>query len=195
MTKMNNTFVENSEKLSDSVLVEKINSGEYDLLREIISRYTPVVQYYAKGLALNDSDVEDLVQDGLIALYSAVKGYVPDKASFSTFASLCIKRAMIGENRAAVRKKRVPVELCDSLDETPELAGVKSAENEFIEKENLKTLTDSIRLELSEFEYKVLSAFLSGSSYSAIAEECEVSVKAVDNALKRIRAKLKNRTK
>lgn len=191
---MNNTFVENSKNVSDELLIEKINSGEYDLLRVIISRYTPVVQYYAKGLALNSNDIEDLVQDGLIALYSAVKGYSPDKASFSTFASLCIKRAMIGENRAAGRKKRIPAELCTSLDETPELAGVKSAENEFIEKESLKDLTDSIRLELSEFEYKVLSAFLSGHTYSAIAEEYGVTAKSVDNALKRIRAKLKNRT-
>lgn len=191
---MNNTFVENNKNLSDDVLIERINSGEYELLRVLISRYTPVVQYYAAGYALHDSDVEDLMQDGLIALYSAVKGYVPGKASFATFVSLCIKRAMIGENRAAGRKKRVPAELCSSLDETPELAGVKSAENEFIEKESLKDLTDSIRLELSEFEYKVLSAFLSGQTYSAIAEECEVTVKSVDNALKRIRAKLKNRT-
>ena len=193
MTQMNITFVENSKKMSDEEIIEKINAGEYELLHVIISRYTPVVKYHAKGFASNDSDIEDLVQDGLIALYSAVKGYSSDKASFSTFASLCIKRAMIGENRAAGRKKRVPAELCSSLDEAPELAGVKSAENEFIEKESLKTLTDSIRLELSEFEYKVLSAFLAGHTYSAIAEEYGVAVKSVDNALKRIRSKLRNK--
>lgn len=190
---MNNTFVENSKKMSDEELVTKINAGEYDLLRVIVARYTPVVKYHAKGFAANESDIEDLVQDGLIALYSAVKGYSSQKASFSTFASLCIKRAMIGESRAAGRKKRVPTELCSSLDETPELAGVKSAETEFIEKESFKTLTDSIRLELSEFEYKVLSAFLAGHTYSAIAEECGVAVKSVDNALRRIRSKLKNK--
>ena len=185
--------MENSKFLSDNVLIERINQGEYELLHTLISRYTPLVKYYASKPEFHCNDFEDLMQDGLIALYSAVKGYDPEKSSFSTFASLCIKRAMIGEKRTDGRKKRIPSELCSSLDDMEELVGVKSAENEFLEKESLQTLKDNIRLELSSFEYKVLLGFMSGLSYADIADQNNVTTKSVDNALKRIRLKLKNK--
>lgn len=189
---MIDTFVKNSKNLSDEQLIKKINSGEFEFLHELIKKYLPTVHFYAANLALHESDVDDLVQEGIIALYSAVRSFRADKSSFATYATLCIKRAMLGDNRTKRRKKRIPDELCESLDETPEIAGVKSAENIYIEKESLKDLADNIKLELSEFEYKVLSSFLSGAQYAVIADECGVNVKSVDNALRRIRQKLKS---
>ena len=190
---MSISFVENRENFSDEELVRLINSGEYELLRVLISRYTPLVKSIAVKTAVQESDVDDLTQEGLIALYSAVNGYSEQKSSFSTFATLCVKRAMIDFVRVNTRKKRVPQEMCSSLEESAELVGSKSAESEFIEKDSLKHLTESIRVELSEFEYKVLTDFLSGSTYMDIAKENLVSVKSVDNALKRIRQKLKTK--
>ncbi len=190
---MSITFGENIKNLSDNVLIERINAGELELLQIIISRYTPTVRFYAKKIALHESDVEDMVQDGLIALYSAVKSFVPGKAAFSTFATLCIKRAMLGVNRIAVRKRNIPSELLSSLDEAPETFTEKSPETVYIEKESLERLTETIRLELSAFEYKVLNAFLEGKSYSQIADDNGITVKSVDNALSRIRGKLKGK--
>ena len=188
---MGNSFVENRENLPDETLVERINSGDYELLRILFSRYTPIVRSMSLRTARNDVDVEDLMQEGLISLYSAVKGYSAEKSSFRSFAMICIKRAMVDFIRSNTRKKLVPPDMCSSIDETPDLVNTKSAESEFIEKESLKTLTESIRVELSEFEYKVLASFLSDNSYTDIAKENNVSVKSVDNALKRIRTKLK----
>ena len=190
---MKNSFIEKSKNISDEELIKQINEGCYECLHILIMRYTPLVKYYAQKQSFNHNITEDLVQEGIIALYSAVKNFDAEKSSFSTFASLCINRVMLTHKQAEARKKRVPQELCSSFDEFSEIIGAKSAENEFLEKESLKILTDNIKLELSGFEYNVLSGFLSDMSYSDIAENNGVTIKSVDNALKRIRSKLKSK--
>ena len=192
---MYDTFVKNGKNLSDELLARKINSGELEYLHELIKKYLPTVRFYANAFASHESEKEDLIQEGIIALYSAVRSYKKDKASFATYATLCIKRAMIGENRMKSRKKHIPAELCDSLEEAEVFVGAQSAENVYLEKESYNDLTKNIALELSEFEYKVLSSFLAGEAYADIACNYNVSVKSVDNALKRIRTKLSSRKK
>ncbi len=160
-------------------------------MQVIIERYYPVILYYARKYAPDDLR-EDAVQEGNLALFSAVKNYNLKKASFSTFASLCVKRAVIAVLRGKNRKKDIPDELMSSIEEL-ELIDANTPEKILIDRENLRTLTDSIKVELSSLEYKILQLHLSGNNYSQIALKLEISEKSVDNALSRVRKKLKSK--
>lgn len=188
---MVNNFVENNKNLTDNEIIEKINSGDYELLAVIIDRYYPVILYYARKFCLEDH-FEDAVQEATLALYSAVKDYLPERSSFGTFASLCIKRSLISFLKLNNRKKNIPDELISSIDDQ-QIIDSNTPEKIFFDREDYKNLANSIRLELSPLEYKVLQFYLSGEKYSAIAEKLEISEKAVDNALWRIRKKLKDK--
>lgn len=187
---MSEVFIEKCKELSDAQLAELINRGEYIYLGVLIERYTPLIRSGISKLSDAPLDADDLFQEATLALCSAIKAYDPEKSAFSTFAALCINRALAGELRTAVSSRRVPSGLISPIDDV-ELAGGTSPEAILIEKESYKRLTDSIRLELSELEYRVLCAFLADKSYADIARELGVTVKSVDNSLRRIRTKLK----
>ena len=186
---MRNTFVEINEKLSDDEIISKINSGEYELLHIIIKRYNEVILYYTQKYC-PESYREDAVQEASFALYSAVKNYNPKKSSFKTFATLCIKRSVIAVLKSQQRQKDIPDELLSSIDEI-DVADCNSPEKIFFEREDLKLLTDNIRLELSPLEFSVLQHYLTGESYRDIAKNMGIPEKSVNNALTRIRKKLK----
>ena len=172
-------------------MIEKINNGDYELLAVIIDRYYPVVLYYTKKYCPADYS-EDAVQEALLALYSAVKDFDSQKSSFSTFASVCIKRSLISVLKSRNRKKSIPDELMSPIDEL-QIVDSNSPEKIFFDREDYKSLTDTIKLELSSLEYKVLQLYLSGERYSDIAKELNISEKSVDNSLWRIRKKLKDK--
>lgn len=186
---MGKKFVENYEKMSDNELIERINSGEYELLAVLLNRYYPMIIYYISKYCPENLR-EDGIQEANLALYSAAKSFDGAKASFSTFAALCIKRSVFNLLESRCRKKDIPDELVTSIDEL-EIVDCNSPEKIFFEREEYKALTDSIELKLSGMEYKVLQLYLAGESYADIGEKLSVSQKAVDNALLRIRKKLK----
>ncbi len=188
---MIDNFVEINENLPDNIIISRINSGDLELLKVIFERYNSVINYHISKycpIVLRD----DAFSEATFALFSAVKNYTEDKSSFKTFASLCIKRAVISVVKNNSREKDIPSELLESIEDYEIIDG-NSPEKIFFEQEALKNLTDTIRLELSELEYKVLQVFLSGESYSLIAKRLNITEKAVDNALLRIRKKLKNK--
>ena len=125
-----------------------------------------------------------------MALFSAVKSYQEDKSSFSNFDFICINRSIVTQLRNHNAAHRVPGNLISPLDEV-ELFDENSPENIFIEKESYLSLAEAIKNDLSKLEYNVFYEFLAGCSYVEIAEKLNISVKSVDNALKRIRTKLK----
>lgn len=182
-------FVENYENLSDDEIVASIKKGNYEMLQVIIDRYYPTISFYVKKYCPSDY-IEDAFQEATLALYSAVKNYEPQKASFSTFATLCIKRSLIGVLKLRQRKKDIPEELLTSIEEL-DLVDSNSPEKIFFDREDYKNLTDTIKLELSSLEYDVLQLYLSGEKYSDIAVKLNISEKSVDNSLARIRKKLK----
>jgi len=186
---MRNTFVEINENLSDDEIIIKINDGDYELLHIIMTRYHNVILYYVNKYCPKPYR-EDAVQEASFALYSAVKHYEPDKSSFSSFATLCIKRSVIAVLKNQQRQKDIPDELISSIDEL-DIADCNSPEKIFFDREDLKALTDNIKLELSPLEYKVLQHYLTGESYRVIAERLNIPEKSVNNALSRIRRKLK----
>lgn len=186
---MSTKFVENYENMSDGKIVEMINGGNYELLQLIIERYYPVILRYVRDYC-PQTYAEDAVQEATLALYSAVHGYDPEKSSFSTFASLCIKRSVLSVVKQQQRKKVIPNGLISTIDGL-EIADGNTPEKIFFDKESYRALADTIRLELSSLEYEVLQLYLSGSSYRNISERLGISEKAVDNALTRIRKKLR----
>ncbi len=183
------TFVENYEKMSDNEIVQQIKDGNYELIKVIIERYYPTVLFNVKKYCPENLR-EDAVQEATLALYTAVKDFDAQKSSFSTFASLCISRSVLGVLKKSRRKKDIPDELVDSLDNL-EIADNNTPEKIFFDKEDYKSLANTIKLELSALEYRVLQLFLSGISYSAIADTLGITEKAVDNSLARVRKKLK----
>ena len=188
---MSNTFVENYEILSDEEIVTLINSGKIELLQVIIERYLPKILFLVKKYC-PESDREDAVQEATFALYSAVKNYKNEKSSFATFASLCIRRSVYTGLKQNNRAKHIPDELLQPINDV-EIPDCNSPEKIFFDRESYKSLANSIKLELSGLEYSVLQLFLSGKRYTEIAHELNISEKSVNNALIRIRKKLKNR--
>lgn len=182
---------EKISQISDSDLVALINDGKYEYLQLLINRYMPYVISVASRYRAGGFDTEDFIQEGMLAIFSAVKSFDSSKASFKTFVALCINRAMTAAlTRIAGANRHIPEGLISPIDEI-ELSDMNSPESIFIEKESFNDLEHTIKQELSDFEYQVLCEFLSGKSYAEIADTLNVSVKSVDNALKRIRAKIK----
>ncbi len=179
------------EKLSDNQLVELINQGEYKYLQLLINRYMPYIISVASRYNAGGFDTEDFIQEGVLAIFSAVKTYDDSKASFKTFAGICINRAMTSAlTRAVGKAKHIPENLISPIDDV-ELADTSDPESILIEKENISNLEHTIKKDLSKLEYQVLSEFLSGKSYADIAKTLGITTKSVDNALRRIRAKIK----
>lgn len=182
---------ENLAQITDNELVALINNGEYKYLQLLINRYMPYIISVASRYKAGGFDTEDFIQEGILAIFSAVKAYDPEKASFKTFVTLCINRAMSSAlSRVAGAAKHIPEGLISPIDEV-QLPDMNNPEKIFIEKESYNDLEHTIKSELSDFEYQVLCEFLSGKSYADIAESLSVSTKSVDNALKRIRSKIK----
>ncbi len=186
---MGKNIVENYENLSDEAIVELINNGDFQPLDTIISRYYPTILLHINQLC-PDELREDAIQEARFALYSAIKVYNSQKSTFSTFAGVCIKRSVISFLRNQSRKKTIPSELVSSIDDV-EIADSNSPEKIFFDRNDYIALTDNIKLELSHLEYKVLQLYVSGFRYSVIADKLGLTEKSVNNAMLRIRKKLK----
>lgn len=189
---MGQAFLDECNSLSDNEVAELIKSGKFVYLGVIIERYTPLIKSCVSKFRDSGIDSDDLFQEATLALCSAIKAFDSKKASFSAFASLCISRALNDVIRATNAKRRVPENMLTPIDDVVLTDGI-SPETILIEKESYLRLTDNIRLELSNLEYKVLCSFLADKSYADIAKELNITAKSVDNTLRRIRTKLKNK--
>lgn len=180
-----------TSQMSDSALVGFVNDGKYEYLQVLINRYMPYVISVASHYKTGGLDTEDFIQEGVLAIFSAVKSFDESKASFKTFVTLCIKRAINSAlSRASGADKHIPDGLISPIDDI-ELPDMNNPESIFIEKESFSDLEHTLKSELSDFEYQVLCEFLTGKTYVQIAEALGVSAKSVDNALKRVRSKIK----
>ena len=184
------------EKLTDEELVERIRAGETSCMDTLIERYKRQVRNQARTLYLIGGDSDDLIQKGMLGLFKAIRDYRPEKeVSFEAFAKLCISRQLYSAVQAAGRQKHVPlntyVELSDQLDAQDDGPQGKSPEELLIDRENMEKLKEEIWQLLSPMEKKILRSYLDGESYTETASRLNKSPKSVDNALQRIRRKLK----
>ena len=199
---MNNNY----NNMSDDELLELINKKDTDALDFLICKYKDLVNSKVNKYFIIGAEKEDIVQEGLIGLYKAIKDYKPDKQnSFKSFANLCIERQLITAIKSSNRQKHMPLNSYLSLNMTAfenedgnnDTQIVDVLENTVIEdpldtitkKEYFSSVENVIDSSLSDFEKKVLNRYVQGEAYVKIAERLDAPVKSVDNAIQRIRKK------
>lgn len=194
-------------QISDEALIDRLRQGEEPIVDYICDKYKNLVRSQAKSMFLLGADKEDLIQEGMIGLFKAVRDYDRKKdASFYTFAQLCISRQMYTAVQAAKRQKHQPLNTYVSLDFHSTSQGEKETdtfspqmlqqtgsnpEEMVLDRERITDLEKKIETQLSEFEKQVLDLYLTGMSYTEIARVLGREEKATDNALQRLKAKIK----
>lgn len=199
------------ENCSDEELIVRLRDGEDHITDYIMDKYKNLVRSKAKSMYILGADSEDLIQEGMIGLFKAVRDYdIGRDASFFTFADLCIARQMYTAVEASRRKKHTPLNSYisiytqnrqdgqldaegDEMELVNALASVhdRNPEELLIDKENLEGIEKVIEKELSSFEKQVLDLYVTGMSYSQIAKVLRKDDKSTDNALQRIKNKLR----
>lgn len=187
---------------SDEVLCGFAAGGDRAAEECLVTRYNRLVRVCARPYFLAGGDSEDLIQEGMIGLISAIRGFQPDKeAGFRTYAEVCIRNRIRSAARAAARGKHAPLNQSVSLgtsffDQDADNYGcglrqqcLESPEDVFIDREESETRMKAVREQLSGFEKTVLALYLNGFSYGEIAAQVDKPVKSVDNAVQRIRRK------
>ena len=192
---------------TDEELLIRFRDGEAAIIEYIMNKYKNLVRSKAKSMYILGADSDDLIQEGMIGLFKAVRDYdIGRDASFSTFADLCVSRQMYTAVQASRRQKHIPLNTYISLDnsagtnregEEEKLVNVlaarsgQSPEEMVIDRENVTQLERTIEKELSSFEKQVLDLYLTGMGYQQIARVLGKDDKSTDNALQRIKTKLK----
>lgn len=168
-------------------------NGDDESMALLISAITPIAK--AKGYALADSRVagEDLTQEGMLGFLEAVKGFNPEKGGFKTYAETCINNRILSAVRASYNNKNAALSKAVPLDDTAEeVSGDESDPAKILSsKLEFEYITGLINSNLSEFERQVITLRFTGMSYSEISERLDCGEKAVDNALQRIRKKMR----
>ncbi|MBD1372384.1 RNA polymerase sporulation sigma factor SigH [Hazenella sp. IB182357] len=189
--------------LTDEDLVCGVRIGDQEALEHLINKYKNFVRAKARSYFLIGADHEDIVQEGMIGLYKAIRDFRGDKlASFKAFAELCITRQIITAIKTATRQKHIPLNSYVSLDKPAydddtdrtlldKIPGTLSNPEEiYINQEEYSDIEDKIAKILSDLEKKVLMLYLDGRSYQEIAVDLNRHVKSIDNALQRVKRKL-----
>ena len=193
-------------QVEDGYLIALAKQGSADAYDRIVRRYYGFVRLKASSYFLAGGDADDLIQEGLVGLYKAVRDYRTDReSSFRNFAELCITRQIITAVKTATRNKHTPLnqyvsfssspagatgELEPTLDEMLPGPSAHDPVNQVISSEELRALVACISTALSELETRVLSLYLDGHSYEEVGRRLGCDCKAVDNALQRVKRKV-----
>ena len=183
---------------TDEELIVRLRAGENVISDYLMEKYKDLVRRRANAMYLIGGEKDDLIQEGMIGLFKAVRDYQPDrKTSFQTFAGLCIERQIYSAIQGSNRQKHLPLNTYVSLsaEEEENTMGEQWAEHPeaiVIARENVRILEEEIKKLLSPLENTVLSYYLDGYNYVQIGEILGKSPKSMDNALQRIRTKIRN---
>ncbi|QXE01838.1 RNA polymerase sporulation sigma factor SigH [Terribacillus sp. DMT04] len=190
--------------MEDSALVDLVKAGRVDALDFLINKYRNFVRAKARTYFLIGADREDIVQEGMIGLYKAIRDFNGEKlASFKAFAELCVTRQIITAIKTATRQKHIPLNSYVSLDKPiydeesdrtllDIIVSSKAGDPQdvLINQERFLDMEEKMAQLLSELERQVLALYLDGRSYQEISEELKRHVKSIDNALQRVKRKL-----
>ncbi len=196
------------DSMDDEQLILQIHDGgSNETIDYVMNKYKDLVRKKAASMYILGADRDDLIQEGMIGLFKAVRDYDCGRdASFSTFADLCISRQMYSAIKALSRKKHTPLNSYISiyasredseqgsdvsLEEILESDSNLIPEQYVLDQENLRTLEENIDKELSELERQVLDLYITGMSVKSIAKVLGRDEKSTDNAMQRVRTKLK----
>ncbi|WP_235864152.1 RNA polymerase sporulation sigma factor SigH [Sutcliffiella halmapala] len=190
--------------MDDEQVVVLVHLGDSEALDYLINKYKNFVRAKARSYFLIGADREDIVQEGMIGLYKAIRDFKEDKlTSFKAFAELCITRQIITAIKTATRQKHIPLNSYVSLDKPiydeesdrtlmDVISGAKVMDPEelIINQEEFDDIEVKMAELLSDLERKVLALYLDGRSYQEISEDLNRHVKSIDNALQRVKRKL-----
>jgi len=197
-------FPDEYEEMLDEELVELARQGSTLAQEYLITKYKNFVRAKARSYFLIGADRDDIMQEGMIGLYKAIRDFRSDKlSSFRAFAELCVTRQIITAIKTATRQKHIPLNSYVSLnkpiyDEDSDrtlldvISGSKITDPEelIISREEFGDIEQKMGEILSDLEWKVLMAYLDGKSYQEIADDLDRHVKSIDNALQRVKRKL-----
>ena len=189
--------------MQDEEIINKIKAGDKSALNYLMDKYKELVNMKVSKYYIIGAEKEDIVQEGMIGLYKAIKSYSEDKnTSFKSFANMCIERQLITAIKTSNRQKHMPLNSYLSLntaayddEDNTELMDifnnntVEDPLETITKKEYYKTVENVIDKSLSDFEKQVLARFMKGESYVDIANKLDAPVKSIDNAIQRIRKK------
>lgn len=190
---------------SDEELLLKLKNGEHEIIDYIMEKYKFLVKKNAKAMYLIGGDSDDLLQEGMIGLFKAVRDFDADKEnSFYSFANMCISRQIYSAIKASNRKKHIPLNTYISIytqedDEDIRLIDRFSCDNnanpeeQIINQETFDDFYKELFCDLSSFEKEVLECYLDDMNYDKIADKLGKNKKSIDNALGRIRKKISER--
>ena len=197
---MEHIFYENK---TDEELLELLRAGDGEIMDYLLEKYKPVVRKKANTMFLLGGDTDDLIQEGMIGLFKAIRDYRQDKdSSFSTFANICIARQIYKAVEAASRKKHGPLNsyISLSVDDDTQMKGhlqnqlkaspLNDPENLLIGQEEMEKFFADLNEMLSPLEQQVLELHLAGNNYHQIAEILKKPEKSIDNALQRMKQKI-----
>ncbi len=189
---------------TDEQLISQIKEGNEQALTYLLNRYKPLVNHKVSKYFMVGAEKEDIVQEGMIGLYKAIRNFDSEKQnSFKTFANICVERQLITAIKTSTRQKHMPLNSYISLNvaaytnEDDSIELVETYDNKSVEdpletmmkKEFYREVRDTIQSSLSKFERQVLDRFVQGESYETIAQNVDAPIKSVDNAIQRIRKK------
>ena len=187
------------DKIKDEELIFRFKQGETEILDYLMEKYKNMVRKKARAMFLIGGDNDDMIQEGMIGLFKAVRDYQPEKeASFQTFARICVDRQIYNAIQNSNRQKHQPLNSYISLSQEdgeneehlPDM-WVENPESIIIDQENVRDLEQEITCTLSPMENQVLDYYLDGNGYTEIAKIMGKTPKSIDNALQRIRGKIK----
>ena len=185
--------------IKDEELISRFKNGESEILDYLMEKYKEFVRKKARTMFLIGGENDDLIQEGMIGLFKAVRDYQPDRdAAFQTFASICVDRQIYNAIQSSNRQKHQPlnsyISLSEQDGENEEHLGDNWGENPesiIIDQENVQDLEQEITATLSPMENQVLEYYLVGNGYGEIAQIMGKTPKSIDNALQRIRIKIR----
>jgi RNA polymerase sporulation-specific sigma factor len=193
----------NHENLTETDLIHSARAGDDTAFELLLRRHDKLVRTRARAFFLQGAEYEDLVQEGMIGLFKAVRDYREDAGSFRAFADLCITRQIITAVKTASRLKHAPLNFAHSLD-SPRYderddrtlgdsisSPMPPPDTEWLRSYEVKAILDVLRRHLSPFEYRVLTLWLGGGRYEEIARRLGRHTKSVDNGLWRVKCKIR----
>ena len=179
-------------------MIERLRDGEREISDYLMEKYKDFVRRRANAMYLIGGEKDDLIQEGMIGLFKAVRDYQPDReSSFQTFAGICVDRQIYSAVQGSNRQKHLPLNSYVSLsaEDDENAIGEQWADNPesiVIDRENVRILEEEIKKMLSPLENEVLAYYLDGYTYTQIGEIMGKSPKSMDNALQRIRTKIRS---
>lgn len=185
--------------IKDEELISRFKNGESEILDYLMEKYKNMARKKARTMFLIGGENDDLIQEGMIGLFKAVRDYQPDRdVAFQTFASICVDRQIYNAIQSSNRQKHQPlnsyISLSEQDGENEEHLGDNWGENPesiIIDQENVQDLEQEITATLSPMENQVLEYYLAGNGYGEIAQIMGKTPKSIDNALQRIRIKIR----